>query len=107
MVNLCQLTVGIYVNKYKENGINCLAFCHSLGAPRRLTSEQESRLLEVITTHTPDEVGFSNWKNWYVDIIRQWIQDNFGVKYSYTGNDRFTASAQLELYQAHIYCQSC
>ncbi len=85
MVELCQHTVGIYVNKYKENGLNGLALRHSPGAPRMLTSEQESRLVEVITTHTPDEVGFPNRKNWYVDIIRQWIHDNFGVQYSYTG----------------------
>jgi len=85
MVELCQHTVGIYVNKYKENGLNGLALRHSPGAPRMLTSEQESRLVEVITTHTPDEVGFPNRKNWYVDIIRQWVHDNFGVQYSYTG----------------------
>lgn len=85
MVDLCQHTVGKYLNKYKENGINGLDLRHSPGAPRRLTREQESRLVEVITTHTPDEVGFSNRKNWYVDIIRQWVQDNFGVQYSYTG----------------------
>lgn len=85
MVELCQHTVGIYVNKYKANGLDGLALEHSTGAPRMLTDEQESKLVEVVTTHTPDEVGFPNRKNWYVDIIRQWVFDNFGVQYSYTG----------------------
>lgn len=50
-----------------------------------LTDEQEAKLIEVVTNHTPDEVGFPNRKNWYADIVRQWVFDNFGVQYSYTG----------------------
>lgn len=37
MVELCQHTVGIYVNKYKANGLDGLALGHSTGAPRMLT----------------------------------------------------------------------
>lgn len=85
MVDLCQHTVGIYVNRYKENGLDGLALRHSPGAPHMLTDEQESELVKVVTTRTPDEVGFPNRKNWYVDIIRQWVIDSFGVQYSYTG----------------------
>ena len=85
MVDLCQHTVGTYVNKYKENGLPGLALGHSPGAPRRLSDEQEAKLVEVISTKTPDEVGYPNKKNWTVIIIKHWVLDNFGVEYSYTG----------------------
>jgi putative transposase len=85
ILDLCQHTIGIYVNRYKADGIDGLTLRHSPGAPRMLTREQESQLVEVVTTHTPDEVGFPNRKNWYVDIIRQWVYEHLGVEYSYTG----------------------
>lgn len=85
ILDLCGHTVGTYVTRYKTGGLDGLALRHSPGAPRMLTDEQESKLVEIVTTHTPDEVGFPNRKNWYVDIIRQWVQENFGVQYSYTG----------------------
>ena len=46
-----------------------VALGHSPGAPRRLSDEQEAKLVEVITTKTPDEVGYPNKKNWTVNII--------------------------------------
>lgn len=85
MMGLCQHTIGIYVNKYKANGLDGLELQHSPGAPRKRTDKQEAKLMEVVTNHTPDEVGFPKRKNWYADIIRQWVFDNFGVQYSYTG----------------------
>lgn len=85
MTDLCQHIVGTYINKYKENGLPGLVLGHSPGAPRMLTDEQEAKLVEVITTKTSDEVGYPNKKNWNVNIIKHWVLDNFGVKYSYTG----------------------
>ena len=84
-VDLCQHTVGFYVNNYKANGLEGLALGHSPGAPRMLTSDQETTLVDVITSKTPDEVGFPNKKNWNVNLIKQWVIDSFGVEYSYTG----------------------
>jgi len=83
--NLCKQTVGIYVNTYKQNGINGLVMGKSSGAPRKLTNEQEKQLVEVITTKLPDEVGFSSRKNWDSNIIGQWVQNNFNIKYSPRG----------------------
>lgn len=85
MIGLCQHTVGTYINKYKDAGLPGLTLGHSPGAPRMLTDKQESKLVEIITAKTPDEVGFPNKKNWNVNIIRRWVLDNFGVEYSYTG----------------------
>lgn len=78
-------TVGIYVKKYKQNGINGLLMKQNPGAPRLLTNEQEAMLAEIITTKTPDQVGFPNRKNWYINIVQQWIKDTFGVEYSHRG----------------------
>ena len=84
-VDLCQHTVGAYVNKYKEFGLTGLELAHSPGAPRMLTAEQEKKLVDIITNNTPDEVGFPNKKNWNIGIIKQWIFNTFGVQYSYSG----------------------
>ena len=53
--------------------------------PRYLTEEQDGKLYEVITTKTPDEVGFGLRKNWTADMARKWVKDNFGVEYSTRG----------------------
>ena len=50
-----------------------------------MTQEQEEKLVEVITEHTPDEVGFPPRKNWNLSIIREWIKRNFEVEYSQSG----------------------
>lgn len=84
-LDLCQHTIGTYIRKYKKEGISALDMNHSPGAPRLLTADQEKELVEVITTKTPDEVGFAPRKNWTIAIIRQWVIDNFGVEYSPRG----------------------
>lgn len=85
MLELCQHTVGIYINKYKENGLDGLVLHYSPGAPRMLTEAQEAKLVDVVTIKTPNEVGYPNKMNWDANIIKDWILNNFGVKYSYTG----------------------
>lgn len=79
-------TVSIYIKKYKAGGIDGLVErkC-SPGSPKYLTQEQEEKLVEVITEHTPDEVGFPPRKNWNLSIIREWIKRNFEVEYSQSG----------------------
>ena len=79
-------TVSIYIKKYKAGGINGLIERkYSPGTPRFLTQEQEEKLIDVITKHTPDEVGFPPRKNWNLGIIREWIKRNFGIEYSQSG----------------------
>ncbi|SHJ39801.1 putative transposase [Lutispora thermophila DSM 19022] len=85
IVDLCQHTVGAYVNTYKAKGIEGLVMGKSTGAPRFLIAEQEKKLIEVITTKTPDEVVIPNRKNWDSVIACQWIKSNFGVEYSARG----------------------
>lgn len=79
-------TVSNYLKKYKSGGINgLLERRYSPGTPRLLTQEQEEQLVDIITQHTPDEVGFPPRKNWNLGIIREWIKRNFEVEYSQSG----------------------
>lgn len=78
-------TVGTYINSYKKDGINGLNMGKPTGCPRFLTNDQEEELYKVITTKTPDEVGFGYRKNWNSNIARKWVSDNFNVEYSSRG----------------------
>ena len=78
-------TVGKYIRSYENEGIEGLKMGKSTGTPRFLTQEQEQKLYEVITTKTPDEVGFGYRKNWNANIARKWVFDNFGIEYSNRG----------------------
>ena len=82
---LCAHTVGTYIRKYKNGGLNNLVPGLHPGAPRRLSKEQEQQLVQVITTTTPDEVGFPFRKNWNCVLIKEWVKNNFGIKYCNTG----------------------
>jgi putative transposase len=83
--NLCNHTVGTYIKNYRKHGLEGLKMKHSSGAPRLLNPEQEQDLVKVITTKTPDQVGFPNRKNWYINIVQQWVKDTWGVQYSHRG----------------------
>lgn len=85
ITDLDKHTVGNYIKAYKANGLKGLIMGKSTGAPRQLTAEQEQALFEVITTKTPDEVGFPNRKNWDSNIAREWVHNNFNVEYSHSG----------------------
>lgn len=84
-VDLCEHTIGTYVNSYKANGLEGLVMGKSTGAPKYLTNEQEQKLFNVITTQTPDQVGFPARMNWNSTLARQWINNNFGIEYSARG----------------------
>jgi len=85
IVDLNPHTVGIYINSYKQNGVEGLNMGKSSGSPRFLSKEQENKLYEVIVTKTPDQVGFGNRKNWNANIGRKWVSDNFQIEYSNRG----------------------
>ncbi len=84
-LGLCAHTVGSYIKKYKAGGLDNLLPVPKPGAPRLLTKEQEQQLVEVITTQTPDEAGFPNRKNWNTVLIREWVENNYNVKYCQSG----------------------
>lgn len=79
--NITAQTVGIYINTYKRLGLSGLVMGKSTGKPRFLSHDQEQELLEVITTKTPDQVGFENRKNWDCNLIAKWILNTYGIEY--------------------------
>lgn len=72
-------TVATYIKKYTDQGLDGLSMKVSTGAPRKLNPEQELKLVDVITNNTPDEVGFDSRKNWTIELIRQWVINNFNI----------------------------
>jgi transposase len=78
-------TVGIYIRAYCSEGLEGLRMDHSPGRPRRLTSEQEQELCQVIVNQRPAEVGFPAHMNWDSGMIRQWIERQYQINYSERG----------------------
>jgi len=85
MENIDEHTVGSYIKKYKTNKLDGLNMGHSCGKKRRINTEQEKLLVEIITTKTPDEVGFESRKNWTIELIRQWVIKEFNITMSHRG----------------------
>jgi putative transposase len=78
-------TIGIYINSYKQNGADGLSIGKSSGRPGFLSKDQEEKLYEIITTKTPDQLGFGNRKNWNASIACKWVSNNFHIEYSNRG----------------------
>ena len=53
---------------------------YSHGKKRKLSKEQEVKLVDIITNHTPEEVGFKNRCNWIITLVKEYIQKTFNVK---------------------------
>lgn len=85
MENIDEHTVGIYIKNYKFKGVDGLNIARSSGAKRKLNIEQEKIIVETITMNTPDQVGFECRKNWTIELIRQWVINNFNVTMSHRG----------------------
>lgn len=79
MEGLEEHAVGSYIKKYIYQGLEGLTMKKAPGAPRKLSIEQEQKLVYVITNNTPDEVGFESRKNWTIELVRQWVIVNFNI----------------------------
>jgi transposase len=79
MVSLEKHAVSKYIKNYRNNGLLGLEMKYSTGAPRKLNKDQEKILIETVTGHTPDEVGFESKKNWTIELIRQWVMATFAI----------------------------
>ena len=72
-------TVGIYIKNYIDNGLKGLEMKYSPGKKRKLSKEQEVELVDIITTHTPEEVGFKNRCNWTIALVQEYIHKKFNI----------------------------
>lgn len=74
-----------YMKAYKEKGIDGLAMGHSPGAPRKLTPEQEQKLVETVAYKQPVDVGFPARYNWTLALVKQLIENSWGKTYTLRG----------------------
>ncbi len=91
IANIIQIhpqTVGIYIRKYKEQGLSALTPAPKSGAPCKLSKEQEQQLKNTITDHTPNDVGFDGIFNWTANLAVQWLNKTFGITYTDSGMNR-------------------
>ncbi|MGL5749304.1 MAG: IS630 family transposase [Paraclostridium sp.] len=68
--------VGNYIKKYHEGGLSALEIKYSPGAPRKMTSEQEEKLVEIVTGNIPEDYMC----NWTIAIIQELIKKEFNIK---------------------------
>ena len=85
IVDLDRQTVGIYINSYVNGGAEALIPKKSPGRPSFLTESQQQQVYDVISSKTPDEVGFDGIKNWTAKIACLWVFQEFGVQYQVNG----------------------
>jgi transposase len=93
VAEICECTVR-HVNKtwkkYLESGIDSL-LAVEMGRPGgsgcKLTPEQESTIIEILTTKRPNEVGLAGYL-WERKSVSEVIKQKFGIKMplSTTGN---------------------
>lgn len=85
IVGINEMTVGIYINAYRQRGTEGLIPKKQTGRPKFLTEEQEQRLYETIREKTPNDVGFDGMMNWTSKLACGWVDQEFGIQYSING----------------------
>jgi len=85
LVDVDRKTVGRYIQRFKEGGIEALIPKKSTGRPRLLDKYQEQELYMTISGSIPEDAGFDGIKNWTAKIACEWVFRKFGVRYSVNG----------------------
>ncbi len=78
-------TLFNYRKTYCEKGIAGLTPKKQPGRKRHLTAEQEAQVVTTIVNQTPKDVGFPVEMNWTAPLLRDWIEQTFGVSFSVRG----------------------
>jgi putative transposase len=78
-------TVKNVVKSYRDGGLEALKDKPYGGRPKKLSDEQEEKLKDLILTKLPVDVGFSAEFNWTSEIVKQYIEKEYGVKYCLSG----------------------
>ena len=78
-------TVARYRRDYKRTGIQGLNPKISTGRPKNLTDEQEVKLMDMIVTQTPEDLGFPAMMNWTCALVNALVKKTFEVEMSVNG----------------------
>ena len=78
-------TIAALYHRYRRVGLKGIPDAKRSGRPKRLTSEQEAQLREVILNKTPVDVGFAAELNWTSSLAATYIKKEYGYEYSIKG----------------------
>lgn len=78
-------TLCNYSKAYRKQGIQGLQIGRPPGRHRLLTAEQDQHVFEVVTNQTPESQGFPAPMNWTSPLVRKWIEQKWGIRYSDRG----------------------
>ncbi len=78
-------TVSYHILSYEKGGMESLLIVKQPGAQKKLTDKQETELLSVISTQTPEEVGLGVFANWTAALACAFVKQKFGISYSSRG----------------------
>lgn len=78
-------TIGGYLHKYRDGGLDALAMEHSPGKPPKLTKTQTDQLTKVLTNKRPADVGFDAKYTWTLKLVIGYIEREFDQTFSERG----------------------
>ncbi len=78
-------TVSYHILSYEKGGMESLLIVKQPGAQKKLTDKQETELLCVISTQTPEEAGLGVFANWTAALACAFVKQKFGISYSSRG----------------------
>lgn len=64
ILHIPRRTVSYHISRYENNGMDSLVSGKHPGTPKKLSDAQESELLTVISTKTPQEADVGIFANW-------------------------------------------
>ncbi|MDG0812355.1 helix-turn-helix domain-containing protein [Cohnella rhizosphaerae] len=85
---LSEKTIYTYIRSYEQSGLEGLAIGSSPGAPRKLTAEQETRLIQLVTSRRPDELELAGQARWTLKLVSALIEREFNQTYTPRGTSR-------------------
>lgn len=85
---LSEKTIYTYIRSYEQSGLEGLAIGSSPGAPRKLTAEQETRLIQLITSKQPSELALAEQARWTLRLVSTLIEREFNQTYTPRGTSR-------------------
>ena len=85
ILHIPRRTVSYHISRYENSGMESLVPGKHPGAPKKLSDAQESELLTVISTKTPQEAGVGVFANWTSALACIFVKKEFGVSFSHRG----------------------
>jgi putative transposase len=85
IINRRTTTVYNYINAYLKGGLKGLRMKRPSGRPRFLNDEQRMAVYNTVVFKVPKDVGFPVEMNWTAPLVKKWIEQELGVKFSVRG----------------------